>query len=232
MILEQLFSIGRPKRPDHSRVYRLTENSTRRLLTENANLIDFAGPWAVFSNVRVEGRGNSKNEDNPQDDQYPFDLHIVGDTTAPVQISPGMAVVPKFTFDDAPFPRVVVVGAQKGSPKMKAWLQRAAADPRTDVIMSVCTGAFRLAGAGLLGKPATTHHGYYDELLKYFPSVKLRKGVRLVRSDAHIFTSGGLTSGIDLALHIVELYFGEKVGQHAADWLEYQGTGWHAHTRE
>lgn len=196
------------------------------VLTEGANVIDFAGPFGVFGSVRIEGRGNSKGEDSPQDDQYPFDVYVVGDITAPVQIA-GMTVVPQFTFDDAPPPRVVVVGAQKGSPKMKAWLQKVAADPRTDVIMSVCTGAFRLAAAGLLdGKPATTHHGYYDDLLKYFPNVKLRKGVRYVRSDAHVFTSGGLTSGIDLALHIVELYFGEKVGQRTADWLEYQGTGW------
>ena len=197
------------------------------VVTQNANLIDFAGPKEVFGNVKVEGRGNSKNLDTPEDDQYPFDSYIVGDTTAPVKIG-GLTVVPQFTFDDAPTPRIVVVGAQMGSPKMKAWLQKTAANPRTDVIMSVCTGAFRLASAGLLdGKPATTHHGYYAELEKYFPTVKLRKGVRFVRSDAHVFTAGGLTSGIDLALHIVQLYFGEGVAQQTAVWMEYQGTGWH-----
>ena len=197
------------------------------VLTQNANLIDFAGPWSVFTNVKVEGRGNSKNDDTPQDDRFPFELYVVGDATTPLKIDAGITAIPQFTFDDAPSPRIVVVGAQMGSPKMKAWLQKISADPRTEVIMSVCTGAFKLAGAGLLdGKPATTHHGYYEEFSKYFPNVKLQKDMRFVRSDAHIFTAGGLTSGIDLALHIVELYFGEPVAQRTASWMEYQGTGW------
>lgn len=199
------------------------------VLTQNANLIDFAGPGEVFANVKVEGRGNSKNVDTREDDQFPFELYTVGDSTTPIKLGVGMTVSPEFTFDNAPPPRVVVVGAQMGSPKMKAWLQKTAADPGTDLIMSVCTGAFKLASAGLLdGKPATTHHGYYDEFLKYFPNVKLQKGVRFVRSDAHTFTAGGLTSGIDLALHIVELYFGEQVAQRTANWMEYQGAGWRA----
>ena len=197
------------------------------VLTGHANLIDFAGPWEVFANVRVPGRGNSKNEDTPEDDQYPFHLYTVGDTTAAMEISVGLTVVPQYTFDNAPTPRVVVVGAQRGSDAMKAWLQKVAKNQGTQVIMSVCTGAFRLASAGLLdGKTATTHHGYYDDFEKYFPSVRLQKGLRFVRSDSRVFTSGGLTSGIDLALHIVQLYFGEKAAEHTAEWLEYQSTGW------
>jgi transcriptional regulator GlxA family with amidase domain len=199
------------------------------VVTQNANLMDFAGPLEVFGNVRIEGRGHSKSEDPRKDDRYPFDLYIVGDAATPVRLGAGMMLVPQFSFDDAPAPRIVVVGAQMGSPRMKAWLLKTAADPRTDLIMSVCTGAFKLASTGLLdGKPATTHHGYYSEFEKYFPAVKLRKGVRFVRSDAHLFTAGGLTSGIDLALHIVQLYFGQSVAQQTADWMEYQGTGWHA----
>jgi len=197
------------------------------VVTEYANLIDFAGPSSVFSNVIVKGRGNSKGEDAPEDDQYPFDVFLVGDSDQPLEIASGMTVTPRYDFDHAPAPRIVVVGAQRGSAKMKAWLQKAAADPRTDVIMSVCTGAFKLAGAGLLdGKPATTHHGYTDELAKDFPKVDVRRGLRFVRSDARIFTAGGLTSGIDLALHVVDLYFGEPVAQTTADWMEYRSAEW------
>jgi len=197
------------------------------VVTEYANLIDFAGPSSVFSNVTVKGRGNSKGEDVPDDDQYPFEVFLLGDSVRPVEIAPGMSVTPRYDFDHAPTPRIIVVGAQRGSAKMKAWLQKAAADPKTDVIMSVCTGAFRLAAAGLLdGKPATTHHGYTDELAKDFPKVEVRRGVRFVRSDSHIFTAGGLTSGIDLALHVVDLYFGERVAQGTADWMEYRSTEW------
>jgi len=196
-------------------------------VTENANVIDFAGPLTVFSNVRVPGRGNSKNEDVPEDDQYPFEIFLVGDAAGPVDTGSGMTVTPRYDFDHAPAPSIVVVGAQRGSPRMKAWLQKVAAEAHTDVIMSVCTGAFRLAGAGLLdGKPATTHHGYYDELAKDFPKVEVRKGVRFVRSDRRIFTAGGLTSGIDLALHVVDLYFGAPVAQATADWMEYRSAEW------
>jgi transcriptional regulator GlxA family with amidase domain len=197
------------------------------VVTENANLIDFAGPLTVFTNVIVKGRGRSKGEDVPDDDQYPFDVFLVGDAVQPLESGSGMKVTPRYDFDHAPAARIVVVGAQRGSPKMKAWLQKAAADPRTDVIMSVCTGAFRLASAGLLdGKPATTHHGYVDELQKAFPRVQVRRGLRFVRSDDHIFTAGGLTSGIDLALHVVDLYFGDRVAQGTADWMEYRSAEW------
>jgi transcriptional regulator GlxA family with amidase domain len=200
------------------------------VLTDYANLIDFSGPWSVFSNVRVKGRGNSKNEDVPGDDQYPFHCFTVGDSTRPLTIDSGLTITPEYTFDDAPLPRVVVVGAQRGSPKMKAWLQKAAANPSTDVIMSVCTGAFKLAGAGLLdGKPATTHHGYYDELAKNFPQVKVKRGLRFVESDPHTFTAGGLTSGFDLALHVVSIYFGKPAAQQTADWLEYRSQEWRTH---
>ncbi|MGH9441475.1 MAG: DJ-1/PfpI family protein [Thermoanaerobaculia bacterium] len=190
------------------------------LLTENANLIDFAGPWSVFENVKVKG---TKGET----DEFPFETYLVGESRQPVRIDSGITVTPQYSFDDAPTPRIIVVGAQRGSPKMKAWLQKAAANPATDVIMSVCTGAFKLAGAGLLdGKPATTHHGYTDELAKDFPQIQVRRGARFVQSDARTFTAGGLTSGFDLALHVVSLYYGEPVAQQAADWLEYRSQDW------
>lgn len=196
-------------------------------VTENANLIDFVGPRTVFGNVRVKGRGDSKGEDVPGDDQYPFDVFFVSDSVRPVHVEGDIFVTPRYSFADAPAPRIVVVGAQVGSPAMKAWLQEAAANPKTDVIMSVCTGAYRLASAGLLdGKPATTHHGFYDDFTKYFPKVELRRGVRFVQSDAHTFTAGGLTSGFDLALHVAAIYFGDAVAQQTADWLEYRSTEW------
>ena len=98
---------------------------------------------------------------------------------------------------------------------------------RADVVMSVCTGAFKLALTGALdGKPATTHHEYYDAFHEKFPRVRLERGKRFVRSDDRIFTSGGLTSGMDLALHVVDLYFGRGVAERTATYLEYEGTGW------
>jgi transcriptional regulator GlxA family with amidase domain len=92
--------------------------------------------------------------------------------------------------------------------------------------MSVCTGAFVLANAGLLkGRAATTHHDFFDEFAKAFPDVTLRRGLRFVESG-RIATAGGLTSGIDLALRVVERYFGREVAQTTATYMEYQSTGW------
>ncbi|HET7292834.1 MAG TPA: DJ-1/PfpI family protein [Vicinamibacteria bacterium] len=191
------------------------------VLTDSATMIDFAGPWEVFQDVHVESRGSS------HEDQMPFRLYTVSGSREPIRTSGGMTVVPDHTFADAPPPKVVVVGAQRGAPGLVEWLKRVAADPRTDVVMSVCTGAFKLGEAGLLdGKPATTHHDFHDTFARRFPSVKLERGRRFVRSDARIFTAGGLSSGIDLALHVVDLYFGREVAQRTADYMEYQGAGW------
>ena len=76
------------------------------------------------------------------------------------------------------------------------------------------------------GKPATTHHNYYDDFRKRFPKATLVKGRRYVQSDPVIYPAGGLTSGIDLAMHIVDQYFGRDVAQKTAEYMEYQGSGW------
>jgi YHS domain-containing protein len=92
--------------------------------------------------------------------------------------------------------------------------------------MSVCVGAFMLAKTGLLnGKSATTHHDAYKEFANEFPKVHLIRGVRFVE-EGNLATSGGLASGMDLALHVVERYFGRKVAEDTAYNLEYQGQGW------
>lgn len=190
------------------------------VITDSATMIDFAGPWEVFQDVMVESRGSSMEE------QMPFRLYTVSDTKAPLRITGGMQVVPDYTFDDAPQPRIVVVGAQRGkSPKMLEWIRKMTA--QSDVVMSVCTGAYRLAEAGVLkGKKATTHHDFYDDFQKKFPNVSLQRGLRFVQSDSVVFTAGGLSSGIDLALHIVELYFGRAIAEKTAKYMEYEGKGW------
>jgi YHS domain-containing protein len=92
--------------------------------------------------------------------------------------------------------------------------------------MSVCTGAFVLARTGLLsGKAATTYHGAFVRFANEFPDIHLKRGARFVE-DGNLATAGGLSSGIDLALRVVERYFGREVAQNTAYDLEYQGQGW------
>jgi transcriptional regulator GlxA family with amidase domain len=183
------------------------------VLGDGVTMIDFAGPWEVFQDA-----GGPDGADH-------FHLFTVAESKTPVHTSGGMTLIPDYTFGNSPPARIVVVPAQRGAAGLLDWLRRK--QKETDVVMSVCTGAFQLGKAGLLdGKQATTHHGYYDDFEKSFPKATLVKGRRYVQSDEVIYTAGGLTSGIDLALHIVDQYFGRDVAQKTVDWMEYQGTGW------
>jgi transcriptional regulator GlxA family with amidase domain len=184
------------------------------VVTEGSTLIDFAGPWEVFQDVQMPGGG--------------FELYTVSDDTRPRTISAGMKLVPRFSYTDAPAPDVVVVGAQLGSAAMQEWLLEQA--PRVQVLMSVCTGAAKLAAAGLLdGKKAATHHDFAERLGRRFPQVEFVRGQRFIQSDPVIITAGGLTSGIDAALHVVERYYGRDTAQRTADYMEYSGDGWKTH---
>jgi transcriptional regulator GlxA family with amidase domain len=187
-------------------------------ISEGATVIDFAGPWEVFQDVMIPQRGSN------MDEQMPFQLYTVSEKTEPVTGSGGLKLVPDYTFDSAPQPKVVVVGAQRGSKALHAWLNKML--PATDLIMSVCTGAFQLGRAGLLaGKSATTHHDFFGQFAKAFPDVSLKRGLRFVEEE-RVSTAGGLSSGIDLALHVVERYFGRDVAENTATYMEYQGKGW------
>lgn len=191
------------------------------VVSANANLMDLAGPWEVFQDTALR--------DSQGNDVSPFELYTVAPAGTPIHAAgsnrPGITITPDYTFSDAPIPDIVVVGAQSGGPGLSAWLQKIHAEHR--IIMSVCTGAFKLGEAGLLnGKSATTHHWFFGRFAKQFPDVKLVRQVRYAQADATTFSSGGLSSGIDLSLRIVADYFGEAEAQRTADYMEYQGTGW------
>ncbi len=106
----------------------------------------------------------------------------------------------------------------------KTWLLSNSAT--ADVTMSVCNGASMLAKYGLLdGLTATTHHMYAANMQKQYPAVRFVSGTRFVE-NGKVATAGGLTSGIDLALHVVERYYGQEVAQVTANFMEYRGELW------
>lgn len=186
-------------------------------ISQGAVVIDYSGPWEVFQDVQVPS--GDKNVPG-------FDLYTVAASLDPVKVSGGMKVVPNYTFGDAPAPKVIVIPAQSGAgDAMFEWIKKASA--AADLTMSVCTGAFVLAKTGLLaGKPATTHHGSYGAFAMQFRDVKLKRGLRFVEAGGNLASAGGLTSGIDLALHVVERYYGRYIAERTAFYMEYQGTGW------
>ncbi len=86
--------------------------------------------------------------------------------------------------------------------------------------------AYQLARAGLLdGLNATTHHDFWDDFAKEFPKVHLQRGARFV-DNGRIATSGGLTSGIDLALHVVARYLGDDAAAATAKYMEHASDAW------
>lgn len=176
-------------------------------------VIDAMGPWEVFQDART------------LKDSEGFELFTVAESLEPVIGSAGIKVVPNYTFENAPQPKVVVIGAQAGrSPAMFEWLKKVSES--ADVIMSVCTGAFILAQSGLIdGKTATTHHDFFDKFAKQFPNIELKRGTRFVE-EKKFSSAGGLTSGIDLALRVVERYFGRETAEKTAFYMEYQSKSW------
>jgi len=189
------------------------------VISEGTQMIDFAGPWEVFQDAMVPARGGTIGG------QAAFRLYTVAENTTPVRTSGGLKVTPKFTFANAPAPKVIVIPAQNGaSGAMLQWIRNAS--KHADVTMSVCTGSYVLAKAGLLsGKAATTHHIAYREFAVQFPDVQVKRGARFVEAG-NVATAGGLSSGIDLALRVVERYFGYKSAVDTAYFMEYQGEGW------
>lgn len=189
-------------------------------------LIDFAGPWEILSS---SGRFNVYSVAGSRNPVLCDDGRSL-DTRRPIS---GLTVVPDFTFEDAPSPRIIVVGGQ-GEPdtpageavaaRKREWLRRTSV--QAQLTASVCVGAFVLADAGLLdGHSATTNRNAYDGFEKAYPKVKLVRGVRFVESG-RFATATGLTAGIDLALRITERFCGRAIAQKMADYEEWSGQAW------
>jgi transcriptional regulator GlxA family with amidase domain len=194
------------------------------VISEGANVMDIAGAWEVFSDTMLTSSGKPWHDSNGNDMVMPFNTYTVSDSLKPLDAN-GLTIVPNYSFDTAPEPRIIVIPAQGGrTPAQKAWLLAKSAD--ADVTMSVCTGASMLAAYGLLdGQTATTHHSYQQDMQKKYPAVHFVRGTRFVENDK-VSTAGGLTSGVDLSLHVVERYYRREVAQATADFLEYRGELW------
>lgn len=184
-------------------------------ISKDAEVLDFCGPLEVFA-------GAATNGGKPL-----FAPYMVAASKEPVVVGGGMKVVPDYTYKTAPQPKLIVIPAMdrdSAAPEMYDWIR--AASKATDVTMSVCNGAFVLAKTGLLsGKSATAHHGGYFRFAAEFPDVHLRRGARFVE-EGNLASAGGVSSGIDLALRVVERYLGREQAVELADAIEYQGKGW------
>ncbi|GAA2569989.1 MULTISPECIES: GlxA family transcriptional regulator [Streptomyces] len=170
------------------------------VLFDGVQSLDVTGPVEVFAGAEKHTPGT-------------YRLCTASLDGAPVRTSSGLTVVPDRALAGAPDPHTLLVpggqGTRRPDPGLTDWLRRHG--PRAERLVSVCTGAALLAGAGLLdGRRATTHWAYCDTLARNHPAVEVDPDPIYVR-DGHVATSAGVTSGIDLALALVEEDLGREV---------------------
>ncbi|MDA8521725.1 DJ-1/PfpI family protein [Acidovorax sp. NCPPB 4044] len=190
------------------------------LAFDDVEALDLAGPYEVFTTAARMHARQALSSSPPL-----FDVRCVARDAGPsavVRARAGLRIVPDAAFADAGVPDVLIVpgGVVDGAlacPATLAWIARAASDAW--VTASVCTGAFLLAAAGVVQDgPVTTHWEDVDDLRRSFPRLDVRTGVRWVDHDGNgtLFSSAGISAGIDLSLHLVERLAGRALAERTA----------------
>lgn len=191
-------------------------------LFPDVEVLDFAGPYEVFTTAsRVFKRRNP-------DESEPYRVFTVASTASLVRARAGLEVRPDFTIADHPPIDVLVVPGgvvtqELDCPEIIEWIARRSREAR--LTASVCTGAFLLAKAGVLeGRSATTHWEDIADLRAMFPRLRVLEGRHWVDEDK-VVTSGGISAGIDMSLHLVERLGGRELAlatarQMEVDWRE------------
>ncbi|MDE3156585.1 MAG: DJ-1/PfpI family protein [Acidobacteriota bacterium] len=188
------------------------------VLFDGVEVLDFCGPFEVFSVTRLD-------EERRREEQSPFDVRLVAEREGPVTTTGGMRVLPHDTFETCPPLDILLVPggwgtrAQLKNPVLLDWL-RSRAD-HVQLLTSVCTGSMVLGSAGLLdGRRATTHWASLDWMRDSFPAVRIEYGKHFVE-DGALWTSAGISAGIDMSLRIVAHRCGEAVARATARMMEY-----------
>ncbi len=145
-----------------------------------------------------------------------YDLHFISETGGPVRTSSGLRLDSE-PFGDAAFDTLILGGTtvrEPSAPAMIAFVR--SAPPRCRRIAAICSGAFVLAAAGLLdGRRATTHWAYARDLQREFPKVKVDED-KIFINDGPIWTSAGMSAGIDLSLALIESDLGPQAAKSVA----------------
>lgn len=193
----------------------MSETEIQIVLFDGFDELDAIGPYEVFDNAARQGAALSV-------------ALVTLDSRSEVTASHGLCVEPDGTLTEPDM--VVVPGGGWNDDRGGAREQVARGDLPEAVaelhamdttVASVCTGGMILAHAGVLdGRPATTHAGAIDELRESFESVDVRE--ERVVDDGSVLTCGGVTSGLDLSLHLVERLADEATADRVATTIEYE----------
>lgn len=186
--------------------------STHRVVMvgfENAQILDITGPLEVFSRAArwLRDSGATAN--------LPYSVELVSKNAGKLRCSSGIELVATRRYEDINDANTILVAGGIGythaleDTALIEWLREQYT--RVDRIASVCTGAFLLAAAGVLSKrSATTHWAYCDRLAAMDSQVRVNPDAIFV-TDGKVITSGGVTSGMDMSLAMIESDWGQPV---------------------
>ena len=193
------------------------------LIFDDVELLDFTGPFEVFSRTRsIEGTKSRLDEETACFNTFTFSFNQKN-----ISATGGVEVVPNYHIGNLPKVDILVIPGGFGTrlllkdSKFITWLSEYC--KKSIIVTSVCTGSLLLAKAGVLeNKKCTTHWGAIDLLNSLDKSLKVIKNQRIV--DDTVITSAGVSSGIDMAFYLVSKLCGEKIAQDTAKYIEFNRT--------
>lgn len=183
------------------------------MLFPRFQLLDLAGPSDAFGEVKVLSNGECQ-----------YELHTIGTTRGPIRSSSGITINPDRTiFDPCPQFDTVLVPGGLGvfdileDSTVLDWLVQQGKDSRR--LGAVCNGGFALGAAGLLkGKTVSTHWMDAPRMASMFPAARIEPD-RIYIKDGALYTTAGVTAGIDLSLLMIEEDFGKQMALDVAKYL-------------
>jgi transcriptional regulator GlxA family with amidase domain len=213
------------------------------LIFDKVEVLDFSGPFEVLSVCRIDSTGDENVTESP------FQVSLIGESKDPVTTIGGMQVLPHATIyeysTDAANAKsldILIIpggyGARqvRSNPKMIQFIRDQSTN--VDILASVCTGAMVLAETDVLeaGSTITTHWGMIDLLQEWYPQLQVEKDRSVIKQEPPrtpssisddpskrpvIFTSAGISAGIDMCFWIINDIFGEEISRAAAKYMEY-----------
>jgi transcriptional regulator GlxA family with amidase domain len=200
----------------------MTRLNVAILLFQEVEILDFAGPFEVFSRTRLIPGVESRRSN----ESAPFYVFTVGKSQTQLAATGGLLVTPDFSFANHPKIELLVVPGGFGTRPLLSdeetleWIRKISYGAK--LTTSVCTGALLLSKAGLLNDlSATTHWSALDLLESISPNTRVLRDLRFVDSGK-VITSAGVSAGIDMALYIVERLHGKAVAEETAHYIEYR----------
>ncbi|MGK8828949.1 DJ-1/PfpI family protein [Bacillus paranthracis] len=182
-------------------------------LFNEVEVLDFAGPFEVFSITKVH-------------EEKPFTVYTVSQNGEMITARNELKVKPDYSIEDLPPVDILIIPGGKGARENEVkndivinWVRQQMKEVK--LMTSVCTGALLLAKAGLLeGLKATTHWASIQTFKKDFPNVEVMENVKFV-DEGHIITSAGISAGINMSFHIVKNLLGVEIAEETAKNMEY-----------